>query len=561
MSEQAKTDKKFDNLVTILIASVAILVSITAYVQNYTSNLSDQSRRRAQQNSIDATRQEVVGAIQYSYEWQGAFQAWSELDWQITSAEQNGDYETADRYRILQGRIIDISKLLNEEYFDPEYGWPELGRYEAETYLVESRRLSETYLAESEAGNFTDNIADGLIVQITLLTVALSLYGLSLALAGRVRWLFVIVGSGIVGVCMLWFAGSLYQILTRPTVNHDAIRAYAEGIGLSNQGRIDEAFEKFNLALSLKPDYAKAHYERGNLYYALEDYANAITEYETARSKGLDDISTNWNLGWTYYLTGQYLQAIEVNDHILQTHPEVLGVRMNQALTYLVMGDLVRSQEQYDILMSEAERQISEARNNGDEPPASLWYYMDASAIDLQNLVDRLEGNPKAWTEAPDVNQVNGDHNVIRDFAIKQMIRLKEATTALEYTGRLPSGETSAEVGTFVFGHVTGKDSEGYITDFEPASNGIISYGDSSFDVQFTYSGPPTSQYIWKVYRNGQEDLTLRRVSNQDLSEGDTWYTNFGFDYTNVFILADGEYRLELYIDNQLVQSGIVYIK
>lgn len=562
MSEQVKADKSFDNLVTILIASVAVLVAVIAFFQNVVSNVSDQARRSAQRNSIDATREEIVGEIKYSYEWQGAYQTWNELYWQIVSAEDHGDYDAADRYREVQKRIIDISDMLgNQNYFDSTDGTAYTQLYRSEKFVVKAQTLYETYLAESELGNITDNIADSMIVQITLLTVALSLYGLSLALAGRVRWLFVLVGSGIVGVCIAWFSISLYQYFSRPVVNHIAIQAYAEGFGLSTQGRYEEAIQKFNIAIAQKPNYAKAYYERANVHYSLGNYSTAIADYEAARARGLDDISTNWNLGWTYYLVGEYEKALETNERILQNHPEVLGMRMNQALTYLVMGDLTRSKEQYDALMREAERQISQARSDQQEPPSSIWFYMDASAIDLRNLIDELDGNRNYWTQAPAANLVRGNHDEIRAFAYQQMIRLKEATTALEYDSRLPTGETNAQVGTFVFGHVTGKDNEGYITDFEPDTDNTMSYGEVSFDVQFTYSGPATEQYIWKVFIDGYEYLPLRRVVNQDLSEGSTWYTHFGFDYTNVFYLAPGEYLLELYIDNQLVQSGVLYIK
>ena len=259
MKTESINEQRFESMVTILIASVAIWVAITAYFQNYASNISDQARRRAQQFSIEATKREVNGAIQFSYEWQGAFQTWEEISWQITAAQQNGDTAAEARLYQLQDRIVTLSKLLGPEYFDPAVGWPDSSKYEAESYLVESTRLSETYLAESELGNFTDNTADSLIVQITLLTVSLSLYGLSMALKGRVRWLFVIVGSGIVGICVLWLGWSLLELLIRPEVNPNAIQAYADGIGLEHQGRYDEAISKFTLAIEEKPSYAKAY--------------------------------------------------------------------------------------------------------------------------------------------------------------------------------------------------------------------------------------------------------------------------------------------------------------
>ena len=86
-----KSEERFEKMVTMLIASVAILVAVTVYFQNYSSNLSDQARRRAQEHSIAATLKEVNGTIQFSYQWQGAFQTWSELGWQITAAEKKAE--------------------------------------------------------------------------------------------------------------------------------------------------------------------------------------------------------------------------------------------------------------------------------------------------------------------------------------------------------------------------------------------------------------------------------------------------------------------------------------
>lgn len=561
MRTETKSEQRFESMVTIMIASVAIWVAITAYFQNYAANLSDQARRRAQQFSIEATKKEINGVIQFSYEWQGAFQTWEELSWQITAAEQNGDTKAAERYRKLQERIVSLSNMLGPQYFDPAVGWPEYSKYEAEAYLIESTRLSETYLAEAELGNATDSTAGGLIVQITLLTVALSLYGLSMALKGQVRWLFIIFGSGIVGFCMLWLGWSLLELLVRPEVNEAAIRSYAEGVGLQYQGRYEEAIDKFTDAVTENPYYAKAYYERGLSYYELGDLAAAITEMEEARNQGLNDTNINWNLGWTYYLAGDYAKAIETNERILAEHPEVLGMRMNQAISYLAAGDLVNSQAQYDLLIQEALNQVSIARQNGAEPPASLWYYMDAGALDLENLIAQLDNNPREWTQAPSANLIVGDHNAIRSFAFDQMKRLKEATISLEYTGQLPTAQGAMQISSFIIGKITETDAEGFIVGFEPAANSTIPYGEKGFTVEYVYSGQAPSQIIWKVYRNGYEDQSLRVVSNFDISGGSTWYQTFGYQYDDVFILASGEYTVEFYADNILVQRGTFYVQ
>lgn len=229
---------------------------------------------------------------------------------------------------------------------------------------------------------------------------------------------------------------------------------------------------------------------------------------------------------------------------------------MNEAITYLAMGDLNNSQLHYDLLISEAERQVNEARQNNAQPPASLWLYMDAGAIDLQNLIDQLDNNPKSWTEAPSADLISADHASIREFAYQQMLRLKETTVVLEYTGQLPASQAVIQFEPFLFGQVTGRDEQGLISNFEASPDAHFPYGTESVTVKFRFSGPPPKQVVWKVYLNGAEDQSLRVVFNAELSSDSAWYQTFGYDYTNVFILTPGEYVIELYADSRLAQIG-----
>ena len=186
---------------------------------------------------------------------------------------------------------------------------------------------------------------------------------------------------------------------------------------------------------------------------------------------------------------------------------------------------------------------------------------MDAGSIDLQSLIAQLDQNPKEWMQAPTADLITGDQAAIREFALGQIKRLKEATVSLEYTGKLPSSPSSMQVEPFIIGQVTAEDEEGLITGFEPAPNSVIPFGEDSFTVEFTYSGTPPSVMVWKVYKNGYEDQSLRIYSQEDLSAGRTWYKTFGYEYTNIFILAEGEYIVELFADNNLVQSATFTVR
>ena len=108
---------------------------------------------------------------------------------------------------------------------------------------------------------------------------------------------------------------------------------------------------------------------------------------------------------------------------------------------------------------------------------------------------------------------------------------------------------------------ITGTDEQGLVTNFEVSPNASFPYTTESVTVEYSYSGPPPQQVIWKVYSNGVEDQSLRVVSNEDMSSNSVWYRTFGYDYTNVFVLTPGEYVVELYADSKLVQTGTFHIE
>jgi tetratricopeptide (TPR) repeat protein len=558
-SQKSLAEARFDKLVTVLISSVAILVAITAFLQNYASTLSEEANRHAQELAIQSTTRRVTGAVQYSYDWQSAFQTWREVDLQLSAAQLAGDTAAEKRYTALRDKLTGLSPLLTEPYFDTQNNWPLASQYESDLYYVESTRLAELYAAESAVGRAWSDTADRFVIQITLLTVALSLYGLSLTIKGRMRWLFVVLGSGIVGFCALWLG--LELLLSKPKVSETAINAYAKGVGLAYVGKDEEAIASFDEAISIKPDYANAFFARGDSYFYLGDYERTAADYEAARAAGRDDISVNWNLGWNYYLLGRYDEAILANDRVLSANPAILGVRANQALTRLAQGDLAGAQHEYDSLIQEAARQVAEARANQEEPPASLWYYLDASAADLQSLIDQLDNNPKGWTFAPPTALILGDQQAIKSLAYEQLVRIKESTLALEYTGGLPPAQEVMSVTPFAFGFITEFDDNGDVAKFEAAPDALFSSNTPFVDIEFAYSGPaPTQQIMWRVYYNGTEDVSFRSVWEPDLSGSDTWYKTVGFTTTDTFVLSPGEFFVELYVDYHLVQTGTFYV-
>jgi tetratricopeptide (TPR) repeat protein len=299
-------------------------------------------------------------------------------------------------------------------------------------------------------------------------------------------------------------------------------------------------------------------YERGNSYYYTGDFAQAAADYKAARDNGRDDVNVGWNLGWIDYLNGDYKDAITEDKHVLELDPSTVGVHMNLALALLVDGQFDEAEAQYGKALDEAAQQVQEARAAGKEPPASLYSYTDAGAEDLINLLDQLHGTPKDWTQAPAADLVTADQGELEKRALEQIKRIKEQVVALEYKGTPPTGPTSANVSDFEFG-VEVKDSQGNFDHYDKGDT--FRYGTNAMVILFNYAGfQDGQQEIWKIYRDGVEDPSLRVVNNWSI--GDKGYAAKPISYaaSNVFILSSGEYRVELYVDAELLKTGTFHV-
>ena len=360
------------------------------------------------------------------------------------------------------------------------------------------------------------------------------------------------VGSGLVLLCLGWLLLSFIWPL--PDLPDAAIDAYAEGVGLSYQARHDEAIQKFNRALAVKPDYGNALYERANSYYSQGNYDQAAADYLAAQTNGRDDVNVGWNLGWTYYLLGQNDLAAQTDRHVLALDPSTVGVRMNLALALLVQGQFDQAAAEYQGALDEATRQVREARAAGKEPPASLYSYTDAGAQDLINLLDQLHGTPKPWTQAPPAEKVVADPAKLEERALEHIKTIKETVAALEFNGTPPTGQTSANVSDFQFG-VEVPDSQGNFDHYDTGDT--FKFGINGMVILFSYNGfQDGQQVIWKVYRDGLEDPSLRLVETWSLGVAGSAAKPISYAGSNVFIMSPDEYRVEMYVDTELLKTG-----
>jgi tetratricopeptide (TPR) repeat protein len=117
-----------------------------------------------------------------------------------------------------------------------------------------------------------------------------------------------------------------------------SLQAYKENVTGTYKGVIPEeaahAIQAYQQAIRLKPDYAEAFYNLGNIYQALGRLTEAAAQYSRAISfKPYDDPSNrmvttytpNKALAFTYFLLNRYTEAIEQQKQIVRHDPDYSG--------------------------------------------------------------------------------------------------------------------------------------------------------------------------------------------------------------------------------------------
>ena len=546
-----------EKLAAVLIASVTIQIAITTFFQVFATAEAEEADRRAQQLSIRATTEQVGGAVQFSYDWQGAFLLWRDTGLQALAARQIGDEAAALRAEALQREIRTLSPLLQEPYFDLGQTQPNTSRYQAELYLVEATVLNEKFNVEAETGNAWVQIAQALVIQLTLYAASLALFGLSATVGSWIRWLFISVGGFLVAVNLAW--SGLLLLTPFPDRSDGAIQAYAEGVGYSYQGDWSPAIEAYNRAIQADPEYGNALYNRGSAFFFIGDYEQAVADFRAARAADRDDTTVGWDLGWSLYLLGRYEEAKSVNRRTLTMDPTLIGLSMNYSFVLMANGEFDLAQAAYQETLDEAARQVIVARQAGQEPPSSLWVYLDAGAADLQALVDSLNGNSKPWAQAPLRELIIVDPARLQSLALEQIELINEHTVALELGGAPPQAGPEGTISPFRFAQEL-FDENGNVVDY--LFGEVFPFQTDSIAIEFDYENIRNGQIeVWKIYQNGVEDPSLRVISSWSAGDAGVGIKTISYAASRLFVFSVAEYQVQLYIDSQLLQTGTFWVQ
>lgn len=156
----------------------------------------------------------------------------------------------------------------------------------------------------------------------------------------------------------------------------DALAHNNLGLMLASQGWPNEAIFHYECALSLNPEDATAHYNLGNMFKAQGRLDEAITQYERALSLNPDDARSHNNIGLVLASQGRLDEATSHYQRALSLNPDAANAHNN-------LGNVLKAQGRLDEAIAQYECALS--LNPGD----SMTHNNLGNALRAKNRIDR----------------------------------------------------------------------------------------------------------------------------------------------------------------------------
>jgi Tfp pilus assembly protein PilF len=97
-----------------------------------------------------------------------------------------------------------------------------------------------------------------------------------------------------------------FELISRAIAAQPEAEFYLNlGTSLNGLDRVDDAIAAYQKALTIKPDYAKAHYNLGNALHRARRWREAIAAYRIAIALRPDDAEYHWNLSLDLLAEGE----------------------------------------------------------------------------------------------------------------------------------------------------------------------------------------------------------------------------------------------------------------
>lgn|GEM_PF-1177508 len=124
------------------------------------------------------------------------------------------------------------------------------------------------------------------------------------------------------------------------------------GLGLMEAGRLDRRLAALEERVKSDPNDIQAYFESGLLKFQKgpAGYIDAISDLETARSRGMADVRIFYYLGRMYQAVGLYDFALDEYRRFLNNRPDDFEVRMLTAKLFYSAGKYPQAVREYEAL-------------------------------------------------------------------------------------------------------------------------------------------------------------------------------------------------------------------
>jgi tetratricopeptide (TPR) repeat protein len=148
----------------------------------------------------------------------------------------------------------------------------------------------------------------------------------------------------------------IFNTSANMSLKNDIERLFQHGLGLLNQGRMDQAREVFNKVIKLNPNNADAHHISGIISAQLRDFKLADTQFEEA-------IKLNSNNPAFYCNRGNVLKELKQYENAINSYDQAIKLKSNYSLAYLNKSIVFFEFEQYEKALSSCKEAINTEAN------------------------------------------------------------------------------------------------------------------------------------------------------------------------------------------------------
>ena len=519
----------FKNGVIVLLTLLSVFAATTTLLQNFASLRGSDLAEQSSFKAVNATGLYFSAGLASAQgtdvlqRYKDYLQSAVRADTKAKALRMGGqsplaaEYDLdASRWQTAAAQVATSNPLLTQYGSDQSLYSETLLR---DGYLEEERE--QTLLQQSRLWN---DKANSYVAVLSTLSVALFLAGLSLTLSSRLRYVMAMAGVALALGCAVW---TLFIVVSPvPQISEAAIQHFVDGrikYDLDNQrgANATDAIPDFDAAIKLAPTYSRVYFYRSlaNTDSSLEnqhlDAQQAINDALKSISLGNATAPVYGNLGWLYYLKGQYNSALSNTEKALALSPNECYLPFNHGLILAALGRPVDSA--YGTAIDCALRQSSDYK---------FSYYMDTGVADLQDLAQAR----------PD----------LKDKLQPMIRRLKEGLAQTRMYGQLQTNAVDATFEAPTFG--SSLDQAGNVSglgDQFPQTTTILY-------AQLKFTGmKPDSRWMARWLLDGQEYLSTVYDKWDYGASGQAWVSVF-----NNAGLNSGTYNLDIFVDGQLVGSG-----